>query len=139
VRKHVATISMMLVAVAFAGCDKKEAQEAPKQTSTATSAPAQPRQQLALFEIGPMSVNAGKDFNVQPNGESALWAKAENVTPSTVIVLNNAQMKSNPKKEGKAITCFVPRSAYTTPGEYPVFLVDTKTGSKSNELKIVVK
>lgn len=138
-RKHVAMISMMLVAVAFAGCGKKEAQEAPKQTGTATSAPAQPGQQLVLVDFGPKSVNAGKDFNVQTNGESALWAKAENVTPSTIIVLNNAQMKSSPKKEGNAITCFVPKSAYATPGEYPVFLVDTKSGSKSNELKFVVK
>ncbi|QWV92464.1 hypothetical protein KP004_14810 [Geomonas oryzisoli] len=130
---------MLLVAVAFAGCDKKEAQEASKATQTAPAAPAQPGQQLVLVDFGPKATPVGKDFNIQPNGESALWAKAENVTPSTVIVLNNVQMKSNPKKEGNAITCFVPKSAYSAAGEYPVFLLDTKTGSKSNELKLVVK
>lgn len=147
-RKAAVVMSVMVMAGLSFGCGKKETpqQEAQKPEAPAASAvqpqpsqPAQPGQQLALVKFGPVSVVAGKGFNVQPNGQSAMWAEAENVSPSTVIVLNNVQLKSSPKKTGKAITALVPEELYKTKGEYPVFLLDTKTNHKSNELKFVVK
>ncbi|HJV66869.1 MAG TPA: hypothetical protein VJ550_14125 [Geomonas sp.] len=139
VTNGIAILLALAVGVA-SGCSKsQETQDASKQATASAPAPQQTQQQLALLDFGPKTITVGTDFNVQPNGQSALWAKAENVTPSTVIVLNGEQMKSNPKQDGKMITCLVPKQSYTTPGTYPIYLIDTKSGSKSNELKVVVK
>ena len=42
-----------------------------------------------LQQMGPMKTKVGVGFNVQPNGESALWTIAENATRTTVVDYKN--------------------------------------------------
>lgn len=58
---------VFLMFFAFAGCEKTSPQ-------------------LVLKEIGPLKTKAGQGFNVQPNGESAMWFRAENATKTTIAV-----------------------------------------------------
>jgi hypothetical protein len=53
-----------------------------------------------------------------------MWAKGENITPSTVMV-NNEQMKSSPKIKWKGDYGPLPKNKYNNPGQYSVCLLDT--------------
>lgn len=139
-RKSIFVLIVLVAGVATVGCSKKEeATETPKQEAAVTPAQPPTTGQMVLLKFGPQPVKAGKNFNVQPNGQSAMWAQGDSITPSTVIVLNNLPLKSLPNKDGKSVTAFVPQELYTTPGEFQLFLLDTKTNSKSNDLKFIVK
>ena len=95
---------------------------------------------LVLKKIGPTETSAGEVFNKQSNGESALWSETENATPTTVLVLNGVSLDSAlQKKDGTVVTAFVPKKLYEKVGIYSVYLLDTKTNKKSNELKFVVR
>ena len=94
---------------------------------------------LALNEYGPTETTAGKPFNVQPDGGSALWAATENATPTTVLVFKDTVLESSVQGDGKFVTAGVPQSLYQQAGEYPVFLLDQKTQEKSNEMKFIVR
>jgi hypothetical protein len=94
---------------------------------------------LVVKKFGPEDIRAGKIFNKQPNGESAIWAETENATPTTVFVLNGVPLESAPQSEGRAVSAIVPKKLYEKPGEYPLYLLDKKTNQKSNEMKFIVK
>lgn len=94
---------------------------------------------LVLKKFGPEDIRAGKIFNKQSNGESAIWAETENATPATVFVLNGVALESAPQSEGRAVSAIVPKRLYEKPGEYPLYLLDKKTNQKSNEMKFIVK
>jgi SAM-dependent methyltransferase len=100
--------------------------------------PSQQQKPLVMIGYGPDSIVARKDFNVQPNGENAIWVNADNVTRHTVVVVNNVQLASSPKGDGKLITAALPKKLYAKPGVCPIYLLDTKTGMKSNEMEFVV-
>jgi hypothetical protein len=97
-------------------------------------------QKLTLLSFGPREVKAGQDFNVQLKGGSALWAQGDGITPTTIVVINNVKLHGFrlPGKE-KVITTPVPKELYAIPGNYPIYLLDTKTNVKSNELKFTIK
>lgn len=97
------------------------------------------QQPLVLLDFGPSNIEAGKGFNVQPNGESALWAHGEGVTASTIITINYVPLNGYPSGKKDTITTPVPANIYAKPGEYPLYLFDTNTGMKSNEMKFIVK
>lgn len=89
---------------------------------------------MVLLDYGPKKIHAGEDFNVQSGGASAIWTVTENATPSTVLVLNNRLLESNVSGNGKTVTAAVPKESYSKAGKFPLFLQDTKSGQKSNEL-----
>jgi len=126
------------------GCkNKEEAPPAPAQQAqpapSAQPAPAAQSGALFIVKFGPESTTAGQVFNAQPSGESALWVTAENIPTKTVIVFNNTNLKSFVGKDGKLITAIVPKNMYEKPGSYPLFLLDTETNAKSNEVVFSVK
>jgi hypothetical protein len=126
-KKIISIIIMLLIATVFiGGCSSK--QESKQESKL-----------LVLKEYGPTETKAGQVFNKQPDGESAFWATTENVTPTTVMVLNGVQLVSAPQQEGRAITALVPKKLYEHRGDYSLYLLDTKTGNKSNELTFIVK
>jgi hypothetical protein len=45
-----------------------------------------PQAPLILNEIGPVRTKVGQPFNVQPNGQAAMWLKTENVTKTTFVI-----------------------------------------------------
>ncbi len=94
-------------------------------------------EQPVLKEIGPAKTIAGKVFNVQPDGEAAMWAITENAAKDTVIVWGEKKLNTayvNPK----LITASVPRELYAKPGQYQIYLLDIKTGLKSKNLVFTV-
>jgi hypothetical protein len=91
-----------------------------------------------LKEIGPTNTKAGQEFNVQPNGESAIWAKTENATQTTVIVWVETRLKGHVRVPDLA-TGVVPKELYSKPGKFQIYLLDTKTGAKSNQLIFTVE
>ncbi len=92
---------------------------------------------LILKEIGPTTTKAGKGFNTQPGGESAIWARAVNATESTVIVWQKKELPTFTHAE-EILTAPVPREFYARPGSFEIFLLDTKTGTKSSSMVFVV-
>ncbi len=94
---------------------------------------------LTLLKYGPEEIRAGQVFNKQPNGESAIWSKAANATKDTVFVLNGVSLQTAVSADGSEVSALVPKELYSKPGEYPLYLLDTKTNKKSNELKFIVK
>lgn len=92
-----------------------------------------------LKRFGPDEIKAGQPFNRQPNGESAIWAEAENASPATVFVLNGTELESTVSRDGTVVTAPVPGKLYERPGEYSLFLFDKKTAKRSESLKFVVE
>jgi hypothetical protein len=105
---------------AFAGCEKS------------------PRP-LVLKEIGPLKTKAGQGFNVQPNGESAMWFKAENTTKTTVVVWGETRLNTLFVNPTELTASVVPKELYSKPGQIQIYLLDTKTGAKSNNIVFTVE
>lgn len=89
---------------------------------------------LVLLSIGPSSTEAGKGFNLQPNGESAMWAQGEGITASTIIVFNNVPLHGYTSGTQNSITTPLPNALFAATGEFSVYLLDTKTGGESNRM-----
>lgn len=95
---------------------------------------------IVLKSVGPSGIQAGVKFNVQPDGFSALWIKAEGATSATVPVLSGVELPAvNVRDNGTLVTAVVPPKLYQKAGSFPLFLIDKKTGVKSNEISFVVK
>lgn len=95
---------------------------------------------IVLKSVGPSDIRAGVKFNVQPDGFSALWLNAQGATSTTVPVLSGVELTAvNVRDNGSLVTAVVPPKLYQKAGSYPLFLIDKKTGTKSNEISFVVK
>jgi len=91
-----------------------------------------------LKQMGPMKTKAGVGFNVQPKGESAIWTITENATRTTVIVWGETQLRST-FGSAKGVTALVPKELYSKPGQFQIYLLDKKTGKKSDSLVFTVE
>ncbi len=91
-----------------------------------------------LKEIGPAETKAGQGFNVQPGGVSAIWTKAENATITTVIVWGETQLHTT-FGSPNGLTALVPKELYSKPGQFHLYLLDTKNGNQSNSLVFTVE
>jgi hypothetical protein len=91
-----------------------------------------PTEEPKILSFGPESIRQREDFNIQSNGQSAIWIKGENINYRTKVVLNGESLESFPSKE--LITAYVPRDLYMSQGKYSLYLIDTKTNKKSNEV-----
>ena len=92
---------------------------------------------LSITDYGPPAIKAGIDFNLQANGDSAIWMKTKNETPSTIILFDEIQLKSASSIGG--VTAVVPKNLYSEPGEHDLYLYDLKTGKKSKSVKFLIK
>jgi hypothetical protein len=91
-----------------------------------------------LKQMGPMKTKVGVGFNVQSNGESAIWTITENATRTTVVVWGETQLHST-FGGSNGVTALVPKELYSKSGQFQVYLLDTKTGKKSNHLIFTVE
>jgi len=76
-----------------------------------------------LYEVIPSSTPAGRAFNVQPNGRSALSVVCANAVPETTVVLGSVGL---PTVYGGPtwLTCEVPADLYDHPADLEVYLVN---------------
>jgi hypothetical protein len=96
-------------------------------------------QPLFLKAIGPEGIRAGRKFNVQPSGQSAIWAIGRAVTLETVMVLNETELPSTVEPEAGVVTALVPSGLCQSAGTYPVYLRDSASGVRSNTLLLKVE
>jgi hypothetical protein len=118
--RNLSILVLFLIFFAFAGCEK-------------ATLP------LVLKEIGPLKTKAGQGFNVQPNGESAMWFKAENATKTTVAVWGETRLNTTFVNPTELTASIVPKELYSKPGQIQLYLLDTKTGAKSNSLILTIE
>ncbi|WP_143593765.1 hypothetical protein [Synechococcus sp. 1G10] len=96
--------------------------------------------EIILKSYGPENIKAGVPFNVQPDGESAMWADATGAPSSAVPVLAGVELPAVAVRDGGTlVTAIVPSKLTVKPGKYPLLLMDKTTGKKSNVIDFVVK
>lgn len=84
---------------------------------------------LTVLNFGPSPINAGKPFNVQPSGKSAIWVKLTNAAPSSYAFLFINGIPIDAAVKGDLVTATVPNNAYANSGNYPMkILFRKKTG-----------
>lgn len=98
----------------------------------------QPEVLFKLHDYGPKLIEANCSFNVQANGESAIWARTSHANNSTILVIDDFQLTSHVYDNGELVTAYVPAWLYQYPGEYSVYLYDVKRKVKSNVLTWIV-
>lgn len=118
--RNLSILVVFLMFFAFAGCEK-------------ATLP------LVLKEIGPLKTKAGQGFNVQPNGEPAMWFKAENATKTTLAVWGETRLNTTFVNPTELTASVVPKELYSKPGQIQIYLLDTKTGAKSNSIVFTIE
>jgi hypothetical protein len=118
--RSLSILVVFLMLFAFAGCEK-------------TTSP------LVLKEIGPFKTKTGQGFNVQPNGESAIWFKTENATRTTVAVWGETRLITTYVSPTELTALVAPKELYSKPGQIQIYLLDTNTGAKSNSLTLTIE
>jgi hypothetical protein len=98
-----------------------------------------PEAPLILKEIGPDCTKAGKPFNVQPDGRSAIWLKTENATETTVVMWGWRRLETSFVNANLLTGSVVPHELYAEAGQYHIYLLDTKTYKTSNILLFTVE
>ncbi len=90
-----------------------------------------------IKDFGPKETRAGMGFNIQPDGASAVWVNADNITDATAIMWDDRKL---PTFRGiGVITAPVPKELYAKPGQYRIYLLEAKTGARSNSVVFTVK
>jgi len=84
----------------------------------------QPAEQLGAIEaFGPKEVVAGKPFNVQGDGLSAMWVQlSSTANAKSAIVFQNHKLET--VVSGKLLTASVPNELFAHPGEADIYVVD---------------
>lgn len=87
-----------------------------------------PSTDVKIVGFGPSPVVHGQPFNVQPNGDSAIWVRVDKpADPKGVLVLDGQPLKTMVNKD--LLTAVVPVSVIATPGPKPL-LVEFDSGSQ---------
>jgi hypothetical protein len=92
-----------------------------------------------LKEIGPVKTKVNQGFNVQPNGESAMWFKAENATRTTVAVWGETRLSTTYVSPTELTALVAPKELYSKAGQIQIYLLDTETGTKSNSITLTIE
>jgi len=138
-KKWTVISSLLITSALLAGCSGDKSATPAQEKPASAPAPAAAEKHLTIKDFGPRDTKAGQGFNVQKDGVSALWFASENATMNTVVVFSETNLESAVMPDGKLVTAGVPKSLFEKAGEKSVYLLDKKTGEKSNEMKFVVK
>lgn len=93
---------------------------------------------LIINDYGPKEITANRPFNLQENGENAIWASTVNATESTSISLDGNILNAMVQNDGTLVTAAIPKDLTKVHGDYNLHLVDLKTGAVSNEINFIV-
>jgi glycosyltransferase involved in cell wall biosynthesis len=89
----------------------------------AATRPASGSRTLELLKLGTSWTKPGQPFNVQPNGESALWVECENASVKTRIVFGGVPLETHFGRPS-LLTALVPFELIEKPGRHPVYLLE---------------
>ena len=82
---------------------------------------------MEIVNFGPNEVSAGKPFNVQPTGESAMWIKASRpVGPDSKIVIGETRLPT--VISGDVLTAVVPVPLYSEAGQKHLTIEELRDG-----------
>ncbi|MCP4693498.1 MAG: hypothetical protein GY859_36015 [Desulfobacterales bacterium] len=94
---------------------------------------------LIIEKFGPISTTAGKGFNAQPGGESAMWFNTRGVyNKSIVVVFGEEKVKAVVDVKRQVVTTVVPESVFASPGPVEIYLRDVDNSRDSNQVLFVV-
>jgi len=123
--------------LALTGCGTEPA-PAPADTTAATpaaapaAAPADALTAIKIEAFGPKTTKAGVSFNEQPDGSSAIWARADqNLEGRDAALWFNGQRLGGRGIKSGTVSGTIPASALTTPGTYPL---EIRIGADGSEL-----
>lgn len=122
---------LAILLAALPGCGKPEPAAEVKRVEIANPAPA-----LQLVALAPDSTTAGKAFNRQPNGASALAVTCQAATNTTVIIFAGEKL-STVFGSPALLSAEVPGRLISKAGSYDVQLEDER--GRSNTLKFEVR
>lgn len=88
-------------------------------------------------QVVPAKVMAGKPFQVQPDGQSAVSVTGEHFAAGSRIRLNGEAMPTSVSDDGKTASAVVPPEKYAKPGMYPLS-VESPSGAVSNAVPFTV-
>ncbi len=91
---------------------------------------------LRLIEITPAVIRAGEDFNVQPDGRSAMALYVEGAAPDSQVMLAGEPVASV-YAGSTYLTILVPERIRQTPGNYAIYLISGETRSNSLEFQVL--
>ena len=82
-----------------------------------------PGQLRTIQAFGPTTIVAGKPFNIQPGGSSAMWVRLPSPAGAgNSIVFRNHKLKT--VAVGDLLTATVPAELFANPGEAEIYVVD---------------
>jgi hypothetical protein len=90
--------------------------------------------QPKILDFGPKTVEAGKAFNIQPSGHSAMWLRTQNASSSTYITIDNQKLNLLFGSNGLASTT-IPKELTTAPRTAQLQLHDPVTGLTSDTME----
>lgn len=93
---------------------------------------------LKIESFGPTKTKAGQGFNIQPQGNSAIWIKTVGLrNDSVVAVWGDTKLDAFVHLEKQLVTVSIPEKLFSTPGNYEIYLIDFENNIRSN--KVVFK
>lgn len=132
----------LMVTVALAACG----QQSPNVSASAQSSAKTPLgpatvSKLEIIGYGPTHTKAREGFNLQANGESALWVRLNQSLSGyeVTIKLNNTPL--NAATSGNMVTAIVPAALYAGPGTFSLRVIARKgtQSVRSNDVKFTVE
>jgi hypothetical protein len=90
---------------------------------------------LTIVHIYPEHAEVGVEFNVQPDGESALGVVALNATPDVVIMLNDEPLETV-YASPRLVSATIPEEVLDQPGRHEIYLQNGE--GRSNRVEFVV-
>ncbi len=105
---------------------------------TTWSRPPLARALPCIVSWGPTSTTAGRDFNIQPNGQSAMWAQGLNFNADTRVSFAHTVLRPKVVR-GDVLGALVPADLYARPGRYEVYLFQEGSGRRSDPVWFTVE
>lgn len=133
--------SMSLLCIALTGivsCDKQD-----NSTTSVTPASAdsghggQQQAELEIVGYGPQGTEAGKSFNAQSSGESALWVKLNHPAAGSKAAIWWGSHRLDSSVSGDVISALVPAELYANAGRVPLQVHVTGGSSPEDKSTIV--
>jgi hypothetical protein len=109
-----------------------------KEKAPSTSEPVENQAQQDLKEVkvenwGPQETPEGTKFNIQPNGQSAMWVKVKGVSrhPKTHVTFGGKEISgADVAVQDEAVTFLVRDEIISKSGSYEVAIIEGDTGRK---------
>lgn len=102
----------------------------PGLTGIAKPTPTPDPNQPVIKKWGPQTVAEGATFNLQSNGNSALWFNLERTVPRPVVIFNGTPLETFAGSDG-SVSAGVPKNLLTKAGDYPIVIKDNATSKTS--------